>query len=109
MDSAIGSDLFRLVSTCRYDVQVKRVLSSSDSIKPELTSNRNLYLAGVLFSPLYFPVTAETFNFSPVIFGAITIFGIITYLVTPEDKWLPAARLGKVHRLDEEYDSANST
>ena len=65
----------------------------------------NTYLAAVLFSPLYFPVTVESFNFAPVIFGAITILGIVTYLVTPEDKWLPAARLGKVHRLDEEYDS----
>ena len=65
----------------------------------------NLYLAAVLFSPLYFPVTVESFNFSPVIFAAITILGIVTYFVTPEDKWLPAARLGKVHRLDEEYDS----
>lgn len=65
----------------------------------------NLYLAAVLFSPLYFPVTAEGFNYSPVIFGAITVFGIISYFVTPEEKWLPAARLGKVHKLDEEYDS----
>lgn len=63
----------------------------------------NLYLAGVLFSPLYFPVTPAGFNYSPVIFGAITIFGIITYLVTPEQNWLPAARLGKVHHLDDEY------
>ena len=68
----------------------------------------NLYLAAVLFSPLYFPVTVEGFNFSPVIFAAITILGIVTYFVTPEDKWLPAARLGKVHRLDEEYDSNNN-
>ena len=67
----------------------------------------NLYLAGVLFSPLYFPVTAEGFNYSPVIFGGITILGIVTYLITPEEKWLPAARLGKVHHLDEEYDGAS--
>jgi amino acid transporter len=67
----------------------------------------NLYLAAVLFSPLYFPVTVEGFNFSPVIFAGITILGIFTYFVTPQDKWLPAARLGKVHRLDEEYDSSS--
>lgn len=67
----------------------------------------NLYLAGVLFSPLYFPVTVGSFNYSPVIFLAITIFGILTYIFTPEDKWLPAARLGKVHRLDQEYDSTD--
>lgn len=68
----------------------------------------NLYLAGVLFSPLVFPATAANFNYSPVIFGAITIFGIITYFVTPEEKWLPAGRLGKVHQLDDEYESHSS-
>lgn len=62
----------------------------------------NLYLAAVLFSPLYFPVTAATFNYSPVIFGIITIFGILTYLFTPENQWLPAARLGKVHEVEDE-------
>lgn len=67
----------------------------------------NLYLAAVLFSPLYFPVTVGYFNFSPVIFAGITIFGILTWWFTPEDKWLPAARLGKVHKLDEEDDSIN--
>src|ERR1700753_255586 len=35
----------------------------------------NLYLAAVLFSPLEFPVTVESFNFSPVIFAGITILG----------------------------------
>lgn len=79
----------------------------------------NLYLAGVLFSPIEFPVTSDTFNCqfvlrrvyassadfledSPVIFGVITFFGILTWWLTPEDKWLPAARLGKVHQLDQE-------
>ncbi|KAK3644244.1 hypothetical protein LTR56_009781 [Elasticomyces elasticus] len=64
----------------------------------------NLYLACILFSPLYFPVTGSTFNYSPVIFGAITIFGLLTYWFTPEEQWLPAARLGKVHQLEAEYE-----
>ncbi|KAK5729907.1 hypothetical protein LTR17_011546 [Elasticomyces elasticus] len=64
----------------------------------------NLYLACILFSPLYFPVTGSTFNYSPVIFGAITIFGLLTYWFTPEEQWLPAARLGKVHQLESEYE-----
>ena len=67
----------------------------------------NLYLAAILFSPLGFPVTAGTFNYSPVIFGAITLFGIITYLLTPEEQWLPAARLGKVHQIGGEEDNAS--
>ena len=66
----------------------------------------NFYLAGVLFSPLEFPVSGETFNYSPVIFGAITIFGIVTWLVTPEEKWLPAARLGMLKQVEEEYNNA---
>lgn len=65
----------------------------------------NLYLAGVLFSPLEFPVSGETFNYSPVIFGAVTIFGLLCWWFTPEDKWLPAARLAKVHDLEEEYNA----
>lgn len=65
----------------------------------------NLYLACVLFSPLSFPVTAETFNYSPVIFGAITLFGVLTYWFTPEEAWLPAGRLGKVHKLDDNYEA----
>ena len=90
----------------------------------------NLYLAAVLFSPLEWPVTAQTFNCtsthgnsllsclnlnntllklmadvspdSPVIFGSITIFGILTWWLTPEEKWLPAGRLGKLRALEEE-------
>lgn len=82
----------------------------------------NLYLAAVLFSPLEFPVSGANFNCtllsnaftiakltyfpdSPVIFGAITLFGILTWFFTPEDRWLPSTRLGKVHQLDDEYSS----
>lgn len=68
----------------------------------------NLYLAAVLFSPLSFPVTVEYFNFSPVIFFAITLFGFLTWWFTPPDQWLPAARLGKVHQLDDNYSSGDS-
>lgn len=59
----------------------------------------NTYLAAVLFSPLYFPVTADSFNYSSVIFGAITIFGIVSWWITPEDKWLPSARLQKLREM----------
>ncbi|PCH41639.1 amino acid transporter [Wolfiporia cocos MD-104 SS10] len=55
------------------------------------------YVATVLFnglifatqiSPFYFPVNAETFNFACVIFGAVTIFGILSWYFIPEDRWL---------------------
>lgn len=58
-----------------------------------------------MVSPFFFPVDAKTFNFvrqyifspthSPhfilqacVIFGAVTIFGIVSWYFTPEEKWL---------------------
>ena len=40
-------------------------------------------------SPFYFPVTdAESFNFACVIFGSVTIFGILSWYFIPEHKWL---------------------
>jgi len=58
-----------------------------------------------MVSPFFFPVTAETFNFvrlllnftifsvlirlqACVIFGSITIFGILSWYFTPAEKWL---------------------
>ena len=69
----------------------------------------NLYLACVLFSPIGFPVTPQTFNYSPVIFGAITIFALLSYWFTPEEKWLPAARLGKLKAIEEEINARGAT
>ncbi|KAL1305372.1 hypothetical protein AAFC00_002266 [Neodothiora populina] len=68
----------------------------------------NLFLAAVLFSPLEFPVTGENFNYSPVIFGSITIFAVLTWWFTPEEKWLPTARLGKLKGLEEEMNAART-
>ncbi|KAF7982348.1 hypothetical protein HWV62_29070 [Athelia sp. TMB] len=48
----------------------------------------NGLIFAVMISPFYFPVDAESFNFAVVIFGAITIFAIISYWFTPADKWL---------------------
>ena len=59
----------------------------------------------VMVSPFFFPVVAESFNFvsvtfpmkmsrtdiviqASVIFGAVTIFGILSWYFTPEHKWL---------------------
>lgn len=55
------------------------------------------YVAAVLFnglvfatqiSPFYFPVNAESFNFACVIFGSVTVFGILSWYFIPEEKWL---------------------
>jgi len=48
----------------------------------------NSFIFAVDISPFYFPVTAQTFNFAVVIFGAISIFAVFSWYFTPEDKWL---------------------
>ncbi|THV00551.1 hypothetical protein K435DRAFT_818286 [Dendrothele bispora CBS 962.96] len=48
----------------------------------------NALIVSVDVSPFFFPVSAETFNFACVIFGAVTIFGILCWWFTPEEKWL---------------------
>jgi amino acid transporter len=53
----------------------------------------NLFLLATVISPYYFPVTADTFNYAPVIFGAVTLMGIAAYFVTPEEKWLPQRKI----------------
>lgn len=45
-------------------------------------------------------------NYSPVIFGSITILAVLTWWFTPEEKWLPSARLGKLKELEEEINAA---
>ncbi|KAF8630535.1 hypothetical protein AX15_002857 [Amanita polypyramis BW_CC] len=49
----------------------------------------NAIIFSVMVSPFSFPVTAATFNFACVIFGSVTIFGVLTWYFTPEEKWLP--------------------
>nr|GAT54735.1 gamma-aminobutyric acid transporter [Mycena chlorophos] len=48
----------------------------------------NAVVFAVMISPFYFPVTGETFNFAVVIFGSVTIFGILSWYFVPQDKWL---------------------
>ncbi|KAG9093412.1 hypothetical protein FS749_014419 [Ceratobasidium sp. UAMH 11750] len=55
------------------------------------------YVATVLFngvvfavfsSPYVFPVTANSLNFGPVIFGGVTLFGLMSWWFIPQEKWL---------------------
>ena len=64
-----------------------------------------------MISPFTFPVTSATFNFvssairnlletgltrltkACVIFGAITVFAVLTWYFTPEEQWLPHNRI----------------
>ncbi|KAG9055362.1 hypothetical protein FS842_002427 [Serendipita sp. 407] len=63
---------------------------------------RPFYAIAVLFqglvfavdiSPFFFPVTAAYFNYAPVIFGAATIFAILSWWFTPESRWLRTEHL----------------
>lgn len=56
----------------------------------------NLYVASILFSPLFFPVTNQTFNYACVIFGAITIFAIACWWWMPEEEWMRTKRITAV-------------
>ncbi|KAI0662858.1 hypothetical protein C8Q70DRAFT_1042556 [Cubamyces menziesii] len=69
------------------------------------------YLAAVIFngvvfavqvSPFQFPTNAETFNFACVILGAVTIFGIISWYIIPEDKWLRREQILQQLRVADE-------
>jgi len=55
----------------------------------------NLLVFAVDISPFYFPVTAESFNFAVVIFGAVSIFAVVTYWIFPEHQWLRREQIMK--------------
>ncbi|KAM0746497.1 gamma-aminobutyric acid transporter [Meredithblackwellia eburnea MCA 4105] len=68
----------------------------------------NTFLLTVLFSPYEWPVTAQNFNFSSVIFGAVTIFGIISWWIVPEANWLSRRAIGRVLDVVEGKDGVDS-
>lgn len=56
----------------------------------------NALVFSVQVSPYYFPVTAESFNFAPVILAAATIFAVVSWWVIPENKWLSRERTAQM-------------
>jgi len=61
----------------------------------------NGVLVAVFVSPFTFPVSVASMNFGSIIFAAITIFGVLSFWFTPEDKWLSREQIRRM------YDSAN--
>jgi len=62
----------------------------------------NGLIFSVMISPFYFPVDADTFNFACVIFGTVTIFGVMSWYFTPEEKWLRREQvLQALHAADQ--------
>ncbi|KAJ3500376.1 hypothetical protein NLJ89_g9825 [Agrocybe chaxingu] len=62
----------------------------------------NALIVAVMLSPFFFPVTAENFNFACVIFGSITLFGILSWYLTPSEKWLRREHVLKALRAADE-------
>lgn len=56
----------------------------------------NLFLLSVLFSPYIWPVSAQNFNFSSLIFGSVTIMGVISWWFVPEKDWLSRRQVARV-------------
>jgi len=54
-----------------------------------------------MISPFYFPVTASTFNFACVIFGAVTIFAVLSWYFVPAHQWLRQEQIERAMRIVE--------
>lgn len=61
----------------------------------------NGLIVSVMLSPFVFPLTSETFNFACVIFGSVTLFGILSWYFTPEEKWLRTEFIEQAWRATE--------
>jgi amino acid transporter len=49
----------------------------------------NLYFLALLITPLQYPVSAQTFNYAPVVLAIITIFGVASWWFIPAENWAP--------------------
>jgi translation initiation factor 5B len=61
----------------------------------------NIFIVAVFISPYFFPVTADTFNFASVIFGAVSLFGVASWWLTPAEKWLRQEQVEQALRFAE--------
>ncbi|KDQ18631.1 hypothetical protein BOTBODRAFT_171436 [Botryobasidium botryosum FD-172 SS1] len=80
--------LMRLIMTPNGFKRTKFSLGKASRIFYAISAAFNMLIFAVNVSPLAFPVSAQTLNFAGVIVGAITIFGILSFLFISEDKWL---------------------
>ncbi|WVQ81148.1 hypothetical protein IAT38_003270 [Cryptococcus sp. DSM 104549] len=65
----------------------------------------NCVVFATYISPFYFPVDASGFNYSVVIFGAVTIFGFLSWLLTKPETWL---RMDLIGKMEQKADAAPS-
>ncbi|GAA6046327.1 hypothetical protein JCM3770_004865 [Rhodotorula araucariae] len=57
----------------------------------------NTFLLAVLFSPLEFPVTGQNLNYAFAVFSFVTIGGVVSWWIVPEDMWLARRELKRIH------------
>ncbi|KAB5587807.1 Amino acid permease [Ceratobasidium theobromae] len=51
------------------------------------------FAVAILVSPLQFPVTGPNLNYTGVVFGIITIIGLLSWVLIPEEKWMRSERI----------------
>ncbi|KAK0117353.1 hypothetical protein ONS96_013184 [Cadophora gregata f. sp. sojae] len=56
----------------------------------------NLWVVAVLFSPYVFPVSGQNLNYAPVIMSAVTVFAVLSWWFTPEEKWLSKQHIKQI-------------
>ncbi|KAG8773930.1 hypothetical protein FRC12_002229 [Ceratobasidium sp. 428] len=89
--------LLRLVMTPNGFKSTKYSLGKYARVIYALVAAWCAIVFAVYVSPFTFPVTAETFNFAGVILGSVTIFGILSWWFTPEEKWLRTSQAKQVY------------
>ncbi|BGP39083.1 hypothetical protein JCM10449v2_003021 [Rhodotorula kratochvilovae] len=57
----------------------------------------NTFLLAVLFSPLEFPVTGQNLNYAFAVFAFVTVGGVVSWWIVPEDMWLARRELKRIH------------
>jgi len=57
----------------------------------------NGFLFAVFVSPFTFPVSVRSMNFASIVFCGITIFGVLSFWLTPEEKWLSREQIQRMY------------
>ena len=102
---------YALITTCRFFITPGQFTNGAwrlgrfSRILNALAIPFNWFAVAVLVSPYLFPVTGQTLNYSGIILASITIFGIISWWVVPEHKWLEKRALLHVAKAQVDADS----
>lgn len=80
------------------------VQPSSSASSSRLSRSRSRRRCGAGFLPpltrpprLTFSFVLQNFNFACVIFAAVTVMGIVSWWIVPEENWLSRRAVGRIH------------